>query len=260
MPSISAVIITFNEARNIRRCLASLQGVVDEIVVLDSFSTDETAAICSEFGTAFHQHHFDGHIQQKNRALALAAHDYVLSLDADEALDDPLKNAMLAVRESWMHEGYSMNRLTNYCGQWIHHSGWYPDKKLRLFDRRKARWGGQNPHDKIVMDEGARVAHLSGDLLHFSYYTVEEHWHRSRKYAEIGARAMLENGKKGHWYNLIINPLFKFLRNYFFKAGFLDGRAGWTICIITARETFWKYQSLLRLTNAAAKEIAHRQS
>ena len=260
MPSISAVIITFNEERNIRRCIESLQGVVDEIVVLDSFSTDATQAICSEYGVVFHQHSFDGHIQQKNRALALTSNDYVLSLDADEALDDRLKLDVTACRNNWTHDGYSMNRLTNYCGQWIHHSGWYPDKKLRLFDRRKARWGGQNPHDKIVMDEGATVAHLSGNLLHYSYYTVEEHRQRSRKYAQIGARAMLENGKKGHWYNLIINPLFKFVRNYIFKAGFLDGRAGWTICTITARETFWKYQSLLRLTKSDTNKIGHRPS
>ncbi len=247
MPSISAVIITYNEQRNIRRCLESLRGVVDEIVVLDSFSTDQTPAICAEYQVAFFQHTFDGHIEQKNRALTLAGNDLVLSLDADEALDGVLKQAVLACRDNLRFDGYSMNRLTNYCGQWIYHSGWYPDKKLRLFDRRKARWGGLNPHDKIVMEDGATVAHLAGNLLHYSYYSVDEHWSRARKYAEIGAKAMLENGKKGYAWQLIINPLSKFIRNYVIKGGFLDGKAGWTICTISAKETFWKYQHLLRL-------------
>jgi glycosyltransferase involved in cell wall biosynthesis len=247
MPSISAVIITFNEARNIRRCLESLQGVVDEIVVLDSFSTDGTPAICREFGVAFFQHAFDGHIQQKNRALTYATHDLVLSLDADEALSERLMQSIAHCRANWTHDGYSMNRLTNYCGQWIHHSGWYPDQKLRLFDRRKAHWGGLNPHDRIIMAEGSLSMHLTGDLLHYSYYSVEEHRFRARKYADIGARAMLEYGKKGHAYQLVVNPLSKFLRNYLLKGGFLDGKAGWTICTISAKETFWKYRELLRL-------------
>lgn len=243
----SAVIITFNEERNIRRCLESLKGVADEIVVLDSFSTDKTPEICAAFGVRFFQHAFDGHIEQKNRALTLASFDIVLSLDADEALDDNLKNAIQQCTQNWLADGYTMNRLTNYCGQWIHYSGWYPDKKLRLFDRNKAQWGGLNPHDKIMMTDQARIEHLEGDLLHYSYYSVEEHRERSHKYAFIGAQAMLNAGEKGYYYQLIINPLSKFVRNYILKRGFMDGKAGWTICTITALETFWKYRHLLRL-------------
>jgi glycosyltransferase involved in cell wall biosynthesis len=243
----SAVIITFNEERNIRRCLESLKGVADEIVVLDSFSTDKTPEICAAFGVRFFQHAFDGHIEQKNRALTLASFDIVLSLDADEALDDNLKNAIQQCTQNWLADGYTMNRLTNYCGQWIHYSGWYPDKKLRLFDRNKAQWGGLNPHDKIMMADQARIEHLEGDLLHYSYYSVEEHRERSHKYAFIGAQAMLNAGEKGYYYQLIINPLSKFVRNYILKRGFMDGKAGWTICTITALETFWKYRYLLRL-------------
>jgi glycosyltransferase involved in cell wall biosynthesis len=243
----SAVIITFNEERNIRRCLESLKGVADEIVVLDSFSTDKTPEICAEFGVRFFQHAFDGHIEQKNRALTLASFDIVLSLDADEALDESLKNAILDCTKTFLADGYTMNRLTNYCGQWIRYSGWYPDKKLRLFHRNKAEWGGLNPHDKIIMTDQARIEHLEGDLLHYSYYSVEEHRERSQKYAYIGAQAMLSAGEKGYWYQLIINPLFKFVRNYLLKRGFKDGKAGWTICTITALETYWKYRHLLRL-------------
>jgi glycosyltransferase involved in cell wall biosynthesis len=227
--------------------LESLKGVADEIVVLDSFSTDKTPEICAAFGVRFFQHAFDGHIEQKNRALTLASFDIVLSLDADEALDDNLKNAIQQCTQNWLADGYTMNRLTNYCGQWIHYSGWYPDKKLRLFDRNKAQWGGLNPHDKIMMTDQARIEHLEGNLLHYSYYSVEEHRERSHKYAFIGAQAMLNAGEKGYYYQLIINPLSKFVRNYILKRGFMDGKAGWTICTITALETFWKYRYLLRL-------------
>lgn len=243
---LSAVIITYNEERNIRRCLASLQGVADEIVVLDSFSNDATPAICAEFGARFFQHAFDGHIEQKNRALSLASHDWVLSLDADEALSEPLRQAILALQNR-EHEGYTMNRLTNYCGQWIHHSGWYPDRKLRLFNRKKAAWGGLNPHDKVILDEGLSTGHLEGDLLHFSYYTVDEHRQRARKYADIGAKAMLQSGERGYSIQLLVNPVSKFIRNYVIKGGFRDGQAGWTICTITAKETYWKYKRLMEL-------------
>jgi len=244
---ISAVIITFNEERNIGRCLDSLAGMADEVVVVDSFSTDRTAQICREKGARFIQHAFDGHIEQKNFALSQAQFPHVLSLDADEALSDTLRQSILAVKTQWNCEAYAMNRLTNYCGQWIRHSGWYPDRKVRLFDRRLGHWGGLNPHDKVEMDVGSTVGFLSGDLLHYSYYTVEEHYIRARKYAEIAARAMQARGKRGSWFRVLFSPAFKFIRNYLFRQGFLDGRAGWTICRIAALETYWKYRDLIRL-------------
>ena len=244
---ISAVVITFNEERNIGRCLDSLAGVADEIVVMDSFSTDGTENICRAKGARFLQHAFEGHIEQKNRALAQANYPHVLSLDADEALSETLRDAILAVKNDWRYDDYTMNRLTNYCGQWIWHSGWYPDRKLRLFDRRKGQWGGTNPHDRVEMQAGATTAQLPGDLLHFSYYTVNEHLERARRYADIAARAMRAQGKRGAPVQLLISPFAKFVRNYILKKGFLDGRAGWTICKIAALETYWKYRNLLRL-------------
>lgn len=244
---LSAVIITYNEARNIGRCLDSLAGVADEIVVVDSFSTDETEKICREKGVRFVQHAFAGHIEQKNYALDQAAFDRVLSLDADEALDQRLRAAVLRAKADWPADGYVVNRLTNYCGQWIRHSGWYPDRKLRLFDRRLARWGGQNPHDKVEMTPGAKVVRLEGDLLHYSYYTVAEHLDRARRYADIAARAMQARGRKARWWQPVFSPAFKWLRNYVLRLGFLDGRAGWTICRIAALETRWKYTALRKL-------------
>jgi glycosyltransferase involved in cell wall biosynthesis len=245
---VSVVIITHNEARNIGRCLESLGAVADEVVVLDSYSTDATEAICRAHGVRWVQHAFDGHIAQKNRALALATHDWVLSLDADEALSEPLRTAILQQKNARNGDetdgiaAFSMNRLTNYCGQWIHHSGWYPDRKVRFFDRRRAHWGGRNPHDKVVVAASARTQHLAGDLLHYSYYSVREHLERARKYAAIAAQAMRDEGRRVSWLHVAFSPMVKFLRNYVLKLGFLDGRAGWTICRIAALETYWKYR------------------
>ncbi len=243
----SAVIITYNEARNIGRCLDSLKGVADEIVVVDSFSTDETEAICRASNVRFFQRVFDGYAQQKNWALEQASHDFVLSLDADEALSEELRASIFSVKKDRKHSAYALNRRTNYCGQWIHHSGWYPDRKVRLFDRKNAQWGGPAVHERLILAEPARIGFLNGDLLHYSYYTVAEHYERSKKYANIAAQAMHAKGKSGSWLNLVINPVFKFIRNYLLRRGFLDGWAGWTICRIAALETYGKYRKLLQL-------------
>src|SRR3954466_10005620 len=140
MTKLSAVIITLNEERNLSRCLQSLQGIADELVVVDSFSSDKTEEISKSFSAKFIQHKFEGHIEQKNYALAQTSFDFVLSLDADEALSDELKSSIKSIKENWQHDAYEMNRLTNYCGQWIKHSSWYPDKKVRLFKKTAGKW------------------------------------------------------------------------------------------------------------------------
>lgn len=243
---LSAVIITFNEARNIGRCLDALVGVADEVVVVDSFSTDETEAICRAKGARFIQHAFEGYGQQKNFAADQAGYDYVLALDADEALSPELADAIRSVKAAdWPAAAFTMNRLTNYCGQWIHHSGWYPDRKIRLYDRRQARWTMPAVHEKIALQPGARIAHLNGDLLHYSYYSVSEHWKRARKYAALAAAAGKASGRRPGWLRLVFSPAAKFFRNYVLRAGFLDGKAGFTICRIAALETYWKYRGML---------------
>ncbi len=247
MLHLSVVIITFNEARNIGRCLDALRGVADEVVILDSFSTDATEQICREKGACFEQHNFDTFYAQKNRVIDLAAFPYILSLDADEVLSEPLRQSILAVKSDWRCDGYEINRLTNYCGRWIRHSGWYPDRKLRLFDRRKGRWAEKHPHEYVEMAEGSSIGRLAGDLQHYSYYTEQEHIDRVRKYAEMAAHALHAAGKRASWWMVVFSPAFKFIRNYILKLGFLDGRAGWTICKIAAWETYLKYRTLLRL-------------
>lgn len=249
MPSVqlSAVIITLNEERNIARCLDSLAGIADDIVIVDAFSTDQTLQICREKGARVLQRAFTTFSDQKNYALQQAQYFHVFSIDADEALSETLQASMRAVKADWQCDAYQMNRCTNYCGQWIRHSGWYPDRKLRLFDRRKGQWGGPNPHERLEMDQDASIGFLKGDLLHYSYYSVTEHLRRARYYASLGARHLYAEGKKGLWMQVIFSPLAKFVRNYIFRRGFLDGRAGWTICYIAALETYWKYRALIRL-------------
>jgi glycosyltransferase involved in cell wall biosynthesis len=248
MIRLSAVIITFNEERNIARCLQSLVGVADEIVVVDGCSTDRTEEICEKFNVKFIDHYFEGHIQQKNYAITQATYPYILSLDADESLDDVLREEIIAAKNNFSADGYSMNRLTNYCGQWIKHCGWYPDKKLRLWDSRKGQWGGINPHDKFEMyDSNATLAHLSGNILHYSYYTVEEHKQRSARYANIAANGLYEKGKRVSWLMIALKTVSKFARNYFVHLGFLDGINGFKICKITALETWLKYKTLYHL-------------
>ena len=246
MVQISGVIITFNEEKNIERCLKSLEGVVDEVVVLDSFSTDRTEEICQKNNVKFLQHEFDGHIQQKNRAKDMAAYDYVLSLDADEALSEKLKVAILSAKENWQYDGYSFNRLASYCGKWIKHS-WYPDPKLRLWDRKKGQWGGMNPHDTFVMNKDTTTTHLQGDLLHYSFYTIEEHIQQINKFSTISAQTYYMKGRRGSVCALLFRPFWRFIRDYFFKLGFLDGFYGFVVCRNTAHEVFLKYSKLRHL-------------
>jgi glycosyltransferase involved in cell wall biosynthesis len=250
MIKISAVIITFNEERNIGRCLNSLQGIADDIVVVDSFSTDNTEAIVKASGARFVSHAFEGHIQQKNWAISQAQFPYVLSLDADEALDEDLKKAILKVKESWSADGYYLQRLTNYCGRWIKHGLWYPDLKLRLWDSRKGQWGGQNPHDTFLMEKGATTKALEGHLLHYSIYTFEEHLAQIRKFTDISSKAAFVNGKRSSYFKLVFSPLLKFLRAYIFRLGFLDGKEGWMIARWSAYATYLKYSKLMRLQKA----------
>lgn len=245
---LSGVIITYNEERNIGRCLSSLKDICDEILVLDSFSTDQTEAICRTYGVRFEQHPFEGHIQQKNEALHRATHDWVLSLDADEALSPELKDAILALKENTPQQlGYSMNRLTNYCGKWIHHSGWYPDVKLRLVYKAGAYWGGINPHDQLFVNDNRDLQHLTGDLLHYSYYTKADHFKQITYFSEIAAKELFARQIKSSIPLIILKVLAQFTKSYWIKLGFLDGLAGWHIATRSAYATYLKYTLLRKL-------------
>lgn len=248
MIPLSVAIITFNEEKNVGRCIDSVKNIADDIVVVDSFSTDKTRNICLEKGVRFLTHKFEGHIEQKNYAITQTIYPHVLSLDADEALDDTLKASIIEVKKNWKSDGYEINRLTNYCGKWIHHCGWYPDTKLRLWDSRKGAWGGVNPHDKFIMgDLTATTTFLEGNILHYSYYTIEEHLHQADKFSAIAANALFKKGDKANYILILTKTIAKFIRNYIFKLGFLEGYYGLVICSITAKETFMKYNKLRKL-------------
>ena len=244
---ISIVIITFNEEKNIGRCLDSVAGLSKDIVVVDSFSTDKTKQICLEKGVRFIEHKFEGHIEQKNYAVSQAKSQYVLSLDADEALTPELKKEILNIRRNWVYDAYRFNRLTNFCGTWIKHCGWYPDKKLRLWDTTKGKWGGENPHDKVIMVKGAKTEHINLDILHYSFYTVEQHLKQIDFFTDISAKAAFEKGKTSNGFTIFYKSTFKFFRDYILKLGFLDGYHGYVVCKNSAHAKRLKYTKLREL-------------
>ncbi|HEY0741461.1 MAG TPA: glycosyltransferase family 2 protein [Chryseosolibacter sp.] len=247
---VSVVIITFNEQENIEDCLKSVLKVADEIVVVDSFSTDQTRAICEKFPVRFILNPFVGHIQQKNFAMQQATHDVVLSLDADERLDARLINEVLTLKSNFAAGGYRVNRLNNYCGKFVHYGEWNPDWKIRLWDRRKGQWGGENPHDKVIMKEGNTVKKLKGRLLHFTYRNPTDHFLQMHKFSEIAANEAFKKGKRTNFLiHQILYPFFIFIKVYFLKLGFLDGATGFILALHGAYYRFLKYTKLRYLNS-----------
>lgn len=246
MLKISGLVITYNEESNLEDCLQSLKPVVDEIIVVDSFSTDGTEEIAKRLGARFIQNRFEGHIQQKNYAVDLAKFDWVLSLDADERLSDELITEIKKIKGQSPEAGaYKFNRLSNYCGTWIRHCGWYPDTKLRLWNKHKGMWGGVNPHDSVIIESGVEVKKIKGDLLHYSFYTAEQHLHQMNKFTTIAAQESYARGKKTYFlFHIVLYPFWLFFKNYVLKLGFLDGYFGFIICINGA---FYKYQKYTKL-------------
>ncbi len=248
MPPLSVVIITLNEERNIGRCIESVLEVADDIVVLDSLSSDATEQIATSYPKVrFFKNKFPGHIEQKNLAVAKALYPHVLSLDADEALSPKLRQSILEKKQNWDRDGYYMNRLTWYIGTWIRHCGWYPDRKLRLWDSRKGHWGGINPHDKYLLDPGTVTGHLKGDLLHYSFYSIEQHLEQIRKFADIKARMMLKAGRKSSMAKVFFAPGYNFFRQYFLRLGFLDGFYGFVVSLNGGYYSFLTYFKLWML-------------
>ena len=243
MIKISVVIITQNEERNIARCIDSIVPVADEIVVIDSYSTDRTVDISIEKGARVVKNVFHNHIDQKNFAITQATYDVVLSLDADEYLSEELAKSILEVKENCLFDAYRMNRLSNYGGKWIRHGNWYPDQKIRLWNRRKGLWGGENPHDKVILKRGVKVMHLKGDLLHRAYVDSAETLSKIQRYSEIFA---IENAgrRPSSIARIIGHSTFAFFKSYIFKRGFLDGFEGLMVAMAVSNHVFYKYAKL----------------
>lgn len=245
---ISATIITLNEEDKIRQCIASLKNVADEIVVVDSFSTDATKSICEELGVKFIQQKWLGYSEQKNLANRLASNEWILSIDADEVLSDELIESILKIKnaDSATDTVYSFNRLNNYCGKWIHHCGLYPDRKIRIWNRNVGQWEGEI-HEIIRFSAKINEVILKGELLHYSFNTHEDFKRQLFKFAEMRGKYYFQKGKKNASLLIVISPIFSFIKNYIFKRGFLDGKEGYKICLEYAKATRHKYKVLKQL-------------
>jgi len=243
---ISVVIITYNEEKNIRRCLEHL-GWAREVVVVDSYSTDKTVEIAREYTDKVVLHAFEGYVKQKNYALDKATVNWVLSVDADEVVTPEL---LSQIREVWskdkeMYAGFTVNRRSRFCGKWIGHCGWYPDRKLRLFNRQKGRWTGDRLHEKIQLE--GKIKNLKADLLHYTYENLADIVERTQRYSAIFAEAKFERGKRTSILDLLFRPVFKFFKAYVLKQGFRDGSHGLILCICAAHSVFMKYAKLWEL-------------
>lgn len=250
---LTVTIITLNEERNIGRCIESLLVVADEVIVLDAYSTDNTLKICKEKNIRFEQREWQGYAASKNYLNSLASHNYIFSVDADEAPDPALIQEILKIKRQGLKGVYAVNRLTNYCGSWIKHSGWYPDIKTRIFPKDKSRWDGEYVHEELVVEGNPSPKVLSGHLLHYSYYDFQEHQERADKYSRLTARKMNARGKKASFFKPYLSALGRFIAMFIVNKGFLDGKMGWHIARISAKSNLLKYKELRRLNHEARK-------
>jgi glycosyltransferase involved in cell wall biosynthesis len=247
MQKISATIITFNEERKIAACLASLQGVADEIVVLDSFSTDKTADICKQFGAKVYQQAWRGYGQQKNDAASKAANNYILNVDADECLSQALQASVLQAKNAGLNGVYKMNRLNIFFGYTLKHGLTYPDNILRLYNKSEVKWAAREVHETLDVPKNIPVSKLAGDLVHKSKDSLEEFISTINKYAELSALSYFAAGKKASLFKIVFSPPVTFINGFFFKLGFLDGVPGFIMAVTLSIETFLKYSKLYLL-------------
>jgi len=260
MNGLSVVIITYNEEKNIGRCIESVRKVADEVVVIDSFSDDDTVKIAVSMGAIVSQSKFDGYINQKNKAISMACNNYVLLLDADEALSDELVVSVLEAKMRFDFSAYSMKRCSNFRGKYIRHGLWYPDKKLRLFDKRVSTCGGLNPHDKILVQGDVEVKLLRGDLLHYTYDSVEEYRNRNEEVSTVAAQSLYDAGIKRSRFKIFFSPLWAFINGYVLRLGFIEGYNGFIIAVHTAQQSYLKYQKLRQLQREEMTDMVWEQS
>lgn len=241
--AISAVIICQNSARTIGACLNALTQVAAEVIVLDSDSHDGTQEICRQYGVRLVNQPFLGYSATKNLGNKMARYDWILSIDADEVLSDEL----IASLRNWKPEEctvYALDRLTNFCGKWIYHCGWYPEWKVRLFDRREVFWKDELVHETLHIPPHFKVVRLKGKLLHYSYADEQDHLRRMERYALLGAKDLLRKGQRPAVWKKYLAPIARFIKTYFVKLGILDGRAGWIISKRNAWMVWRRYQLL----------------
>jgi glycosyltransferase involved in cell wall biosynthesis len=236
---ITATIITLNEERNIARSIESLR-CADEILIVDSGSVDRTVELAQNLGVRVIEAGWRGFAAQKNWAAEQASHDWILSLDADEALSEALEAEIWNLKKTGpRYDAYTMPRLARYLGRWILHSGWYPDRKVRLYQRGKAKWVGEFVHESVNVD--GRIGHLDSNILHFTCESLSEHVKTLDKYTTLAAQEIAARRMAVPLARLIVDPPWTFVKSYFLQCGFLDGLEGLTIAYMAAFYTFLKY-------------------
>ncbi len=249
---LSVAIISFNEEKNLPRTLEAIKDIADEIIIVDSHSTDRTEAIALEYGAKFFSEDWKGHIAQKNSALDKCTNDWILALDCDEVVTEELREELKeAVEKNDPETGYEINRKTFYKGKLLQY-GWQPDWKFRLFHRsKKARWGGYDPHDVLQAD--LKFVKLKGNIIHYSYTDIADHFARTSKYAQITAQSYYKMGKKFKLSKLIFSPLFSFIKDYFVRQGFRDGIQGLIVGVSAPIYVFLKYAYLWEIYHDEGK-------
>jgi glycosyltransferase involved in cell wall biosynthesis len=246
---ISATIVALNEERNIARAIRSL-GCADEIIVVDSGSSDRTCEIAGGLGARIVLEPWRGYAAQKNFAASKSTYEWILSIDADEELSPALASEIAALKNRPPEcDGWRMPRLTRYLGRWIRHSGWYPDRKLRLYHRDRADWQGEYVHESV--QTSGRVGDLTSDLMHFTCDSVSEHLRTLDRYTSLAAQALVAAGGYAPLHRMVFDPVWTFVRSYIVQRGFLDGSQGLVIAGMASFYTFVKY--------AKAREISQRQ-
>jgi glycosyltransferase involved in cell wall biosynthesis len=250
---ISVAVVTLNEEANLRRCLESVRELVSEVVVMDSGSTDRTQEIAREFGAVFVSSPWTGFAAQKNKCAEKCSQPWILFLDADEALTPELA---ASIRKAFAQgdpkvDGFWVNRRTFYLGQWIWHS-WYPEWILRLVRRDQARWSGLEPH--AFLEEPGELAKLEGDLLHYSFRDLQDHFQRTIKYARIMAESFHARGQRFHWSKLWVSPWLSFFKHLVLRGGWRDGWRGWLIAFSKWLDVFAKYAFLLEIQRRSSAD------
>ena len=246
---ISVIIITLNEEKNIARCLDAVSKVADEIIIVDSYSTDKTEEICSKYQTKFFENKFEGYIEQKTFAATLASNNWILSVDADEVLSPKLIQSILNVKENPVYDAYTVNRLSFYVNKFIKHGHWFPDKKIRLIKKGSGTWRGTNPHDRFVLNDKKKTPLLKGVLYHYTFYSISEHLSQANNFSTIGAAQLYLENKFFLILKALFSPVWGFFYGYIFRLGFLDGWYGLIIASISSNESFLKYLKAIVLIN-----------
>jgi glycosyltransferase involved in cell wall biosynthesis len=253
MPALTAILIAYNEELDLPRALASLQGVADEIILVDSGSTDRTCEIARDYGARVYSRRLDGFAEQKNYAASLASNDWLLSIDCDEELSPELRSSILAWKQKPPDKaGYDFSRMTNYLGGWIRHSGWYPDYKVKLYRRDGGKFVNVL-HESVKLDGPA--GRLEGHLLHYTVRSYAENKAKLDFFSTMAAEDMFSHGRKSWRAAMIFAPPWTFFQRFVFQLGVLDGRRGWLIAWMSANYIYVKYRKLGRLL--AGEKLTH---